>query len=100
MVRTKVQEAANRAHIIDETIQATLHRQERNDRRFRFWSYTTLTIILCVGIVGIFYQNHIANQNKQHLDCIVKLFTIPTPPFARTKFIQNASTNCNIRFAP
>ncbi len=95
----KVLDAAERAHIINETIQSTLHRQEKNDRRFRFWSYATLSIILCVGIGGIYYQNHIANQNKQHLDCIVKLFATPTPPFARTKFIQDASNKCNIKFS-
>ncbi len=96
--KTNGDRAAERAHVINETIQRTLHLQEQKDRRFRFWGYFSLTIVLIVGVLGIYQQNNIASQNKQHLDCIVKLFATPTPPFARTKFIQNASTQCNIKF--
>lgn len=98
--QTKVLDAAERAHVINQTIQETLNRQEKNDRRFRFWSYATLTILLCIGIGGIYYQNHIASKNQQHIDCIVKLFTTPLPHGATGRVITNPSTDCNIKFTP
>lgn len=96
--RTKVLDAAKKAQVINETIEETLKRQEKNDRRYRFWSYMTLSILLFVGVLGIWKQNQIAQKNQQHIDCIVKLFTTPLPTTARARTITNPSSTCNIKF--
>lgn len=91
--------AADKAHVLDETIQQQLARQDHKDRRFRGSAYILLGLLVTLGIIGIYRQNQIATKNQQHIDCIVKLFTTPLPSSARARTIENPSSTCNIKFS-
>jgi hypothetical protein len=90
--------AATKAHILDDTIQEILVRQDLKDKRFRLWAGILLTLVLSLGIIGIYRQNQIATKNQQHIDCIVKLFTTSLPTTAHARIITNPSTTCDIKF--
>lgn len=55
-------------------------------------------VLLSAAVFGIVEQNKIANQNKSHIDCIVKLLATPQKPGTTHKFITNPSETCNINF--
>lgn len=87
------------AHL-DAATQAIIQRLNKNDRRLQFWAFLSLSLLLVVGLFGIFKQNQIANANKGHIDCIVKLLATPLPEGAKGRVLSNPSTTCNIRFTP
>lgn len=93
MTTSQVVLAADKAHTLDKVTQDIIQRQDKKDRIFRRWCYTTFIILLALAILGIFEQNHVAQQNKQHIDCIVKLFTSPN---RANKIITNPEGDCNI----
>lgn len=102
-----INRASEKAHVLDDTIQEILARQDHKDRRFRFSAYTLLGLLLILGILlllrlntSINLQNKIAIKNQQHIDCIVKLFTTPLPASAHARTISNPSTTCDINFTP
>lgn len=97
-METKLAQASNRAHVLDEATQALIQRIEHKDRRFRRWFIISWTVLLIIGIAGIYRQNEIAIENQKHIDCIVKLFTTPLPTSAHSRQISNPSTSCNIKF--
>lgn len=66
-----------KAHAIDAETQAVLDAIHHKDRRMRFWATTLFLILFGVGTLGIFYQNKLAQQNRNnglaivnYLDCI------------------------------
>lgn len=106
MTDKKVETAANKAHALDEAGQ-TLRENARKK-----WNKSLMAFIACflvlfgLGVASyirinqsITKQNEIAQQNKQHIDCVVKLFTTPLPKEARSRTISNPSTTCNINFS-
>lgn len=97
---TKLDRKREEIQHLDEATQTIIRRIDKNDRRLRTSAYIFMSTLLIIGIAGIFYQNHIANKNQQHIDCIVKLFTTPLPANARSRAIENPSTTCNIKFNP
>jgi len=99
MTETLAVQKSKEAHNINQAAQELIDKIHDKDRRLTFWATTFFSVLFIVGIVGIYYQNKIANQNKQHIDCIVKLFTTPLPPNARTRVITNPSGTCNINFS-
>jgi hypothetical protein len=99
MSKTKLEQKTIEIQHLDTATQAIIHRIDKNDRRLRLSAYSFMSVLLIVGVIGIFYQNHLANQNKQHIDCIVKLFTTPAPSGTKLRFIQNPSRTCNIKFS-
>lgn len=96
--KTSADKAADKAHVLDEATQALIQSIEAKDRRFRRWFILSWTVLLVIGIAGIYRQNDIASQNQKHIDCIVKLFTTPLPASAHSRQIANPSTSCNIKF--
>lgn len=90
--------AAEKAHVLDDTIQEQLARQDHKDKRFRTSAYILLALVITLGVIGIYRQNQIATENQKHIDCIVKLFTTPLPATAHSRAIENPSTTCNIKF--
>lgn len=95
--KTVADKASDKAHAIDEATQSLIKSIETKDRRLRVWFVVSWTILLLIGIVGIYKQNQIANQNKQHIDCIVKLFVTPTPPNTLHKVIIDPEGQCEIK---
>jgi hypothetical protein len=98
MTETKVDKASKKAHLLDDTTQTLIRHIETKDRRFRFWSSTLLIVLLLIGIAGIYKQNQIAQENANHINCIVKLFTTPLPSQDKSRTLVNADTTCNVKF--
>lgn len=98
MSPSKLNAAADKAHVLDDATQKLLGEAKRKNNRATRWFIASWTVLLLLGLVGIFYQNHIATANKQHIDCIVKLLATPLPPGTRARILTNASTTCNIKF--
>lgn len=98
MKQSKVQDASEKAYVLDKETQAVLlHVRKSNTKAIR-WFTICWTILIIVGVFGIYKQNEIASQNKQHIDCIVKLLATPQKPGTTHKFIADASQTCNIKF--
>lgn len=85
-------------HVLDTATQHLITSIERKNRRALVWFAVSWTILLAVGVFGIYSQNRIAAQNKTHIDCIVKLLATPQKPGTTHKFITDASQTCNISF--
>lgn len=93
-----VDKASEKTRILDTATQELL-RSTRKKNSLAVTSFVVCwSILLIVGIFGIFKQNEIANQNKTHIDCIVKLLATPQKPGTTHKFITDASQTCNIKF--
>lgn len=74
----------------------------RKNRSFRAWATISLVALfatLTLSVVAIYQQNHLANQSKTHLDCIVKLFSTPIPADKKTRFISDPNNTCGIKFS-
>lgn len=99
MTETKVKKAADKAHYLDEQTRQVLTNVRKKNSKAVTWFIVSWTILLVLGIGGIVQQNRIANQNKKHIDCVVKLFTVPLPIGARSRTLSNPSTTCNINFS-
>lgn len=97
MTETRVARKARQVHTLDEVTQDLLKSIRKNDNRFRMWFLVSWTVLLIVGVFGIYHQNQIASANQKHIDCIVKLFTTPLPPEARSRVIVNPATTCDIK---
>lgn len=100
MTSNRVQKASVQVHVLDEETQALLNSVRSNNSKAVGWFVACWTILLILGVAGIVYQNHIAVQNKQHIDCIIKDLATPQKPGTTHKYIENLSTDCNIRFTP
>lgn len=98
MTKSRVDKASEHAKNLDDETQALLHSVRSKNSKAVKWFVICWTILFMLAVFGIFKQTQIANQSKDHIDCIVKLFSTPTPKDSRTKFISNAYTTCNIRF--
>lgn len=98
MTKSKVVVASEKAHTLDKETQAVLTSVRSKNNRAILWFIVSWTILFVLAVGGLFYQNHIAAQNKQHIDCIIKDLATPLPQGSRSKYIENLSTDCNIRF--
>lgn len=98
MTPNKVERASDKAYTLDKETQKLLTSVRNKNTKAIRWFIVSWTLLFVVGVTGILYQNDIARSNKQHIDCIVKLFTTPLPAGARARSISNPSTTCNIKF--
>lgn len=101
MTERKVKTAADKAHNLDEASQILRNSAKRKWNIAWVLACTAFFIILALGVIGIFYQNHYALQNKKHIDCIIKDLATPPPPgtpATARKYIDNLQTDCNIKF--
>lgn len=88
-------EAASKAHVLDAETQKVINSIKSKNTKSIIAFVICWSVLLIVGILGIYRQNQIANQNKQHIDCIIKLFITPSAP-GQTRHIVNLET-CQIR---
>ena len=98
VARTKLAKKQEEIQHLDTATQAIVQRIDKNNSRLLFSGFLTLIILLAVGIIGIYYQNKLATQNKQHIDCIIKLSETPLPSDSRSKFITDLNNTCKINF--
>lgn len=96
MRKTILEKKGEQIKVLDETTRELLASMERKDVRRRYWASLAFAALLMVGILGIYRQNQIANNNKQHIDCIVKLFTQQN---RQNKRITDINT-CKISLSP
>lgn len=95
MTATQVAQKSNQAAVLDAETQSVLHSLREKDRRFRFTATAFFLILFSVGVLGIYYQNELANQNKNHIDCVVRLFTTPVSP-GQGRYIKDLNS-CHIQ---
>lgn len=60
-----------------------------------------VTILIALGVAGIYKQNTVAANNKNHIDCIIKDLSTPLPPGAKARVIDyqtRLSADCKIKF--
>lgn len=107
MTDAKVITASNKASLINQETQSVLDSVKNKGNKAVNWFVICFLILFILGVASyvrinqsINKQNEIATQNKQHIDCVVKLFTTPLPTGARARTISNPSTTCNINFTP
>lgn len=93
-----VTDKTKEAYTLNAEIQAILDSQKRKFNLFYFFLVLFYTSLLIVGMFGIYKQNQIAQQNKNHLDCIIKLSETPLGPTDRAKYIDNLNNTCQVRF--
>lgn len=96
--QAKLQQQVKDIQHLDSATQAIIMRIDKNDRRLRISGFITLAILLIVGIIGIYHQNQLAQESKQHIDCIIKLTETPLGAGDRSKYIDNLNNTCRIRF--
>lgn len=95
-----IEKASDKANYLDQETRALLGHIKKTNNKAIMWFILSWSVLLIIGVAGIYRQNQIAVENKQHIDCIVKLFTTPLPPNARSRSITNPTTTCNIKFNP
>lgn len=98
MTESKVSTASAKAHSLDETTQHLRKSAKRKYNIALILGSIAFLILLAVGVIGVVKQNQIANKNKTHIDCIVKLLATPQKPGTSHKFISDASQTCDIKF--
>lgn len=97
MNRGKVAQKSKEAHVLSAEIQLLIDSQRHKFNWFLRWLIVFWTILILIGIFGIYKQNEIASQNKAHIDCIVKLFAHPR---TGATTIDNSNGTCSIKGTP
>lgn len=83
---------------LDNATQEIIRRQHKSNQKMLIFGFISLTLLLILGVFGVYKQNQIALQNKNHIDCIVKLLATPTTS-GQTRHIVNLGT-CQIKVSP
>ncbi|CAB4152085.1 hypothetical protein UFOVP585_51 [uncultured Caudovirales phage] len=94
----KMEKADEKARVLDQHTRDLLDSAKKMNRRATTAFVICWSVLLIVGIVGIYRQNTIAGQNKAHIDCIVKLLATPIPEGSDRKVIEDLDGQCNVRF--
>lgn len=97
MTQSKLTKKANEVRNLDEATQELIASIHKKDGRFRTFFIISWTILLILGIFGIYKQNQIAGANKTHIDCVVKFFTTPQPSGTTHKVIVDPNGVCDIK---
>lgn len=95
MALSKIQKKQEEIKHLDAATQAIIKRLNKNDQRLRLSALVAIGLLLAVGVLGIYRQNQIANANKNHIDCIVKLLSTPSAT-GQTRRIINLES-CQIK---
>lgn len=93
MTENKATQKSREANELNQATESILSDIRRKDIKFRTWLIITLTVLLGLAVFGVYRQNQIANQNKAHIDCIVKLFTSTD---RANKIITSTANACDV----
>lgn len=99
MTQSKVNQASKQANVLNEETRKVLDNAKKKNTKALVVGMIFYTILLLTILGGYVYQDILANQNKKHIDCIVKLLASPLPPGSRARVLTNPSTTCNIKFS-
>lgn len=92
--KTILEQKSREVEVLDKTTKELLTSMESNDRKRRRWGTVAFLVLFLVGITSIYYTIDLSRQNKEHIDCIVKLLV--TPVKAAHKVIVDPNGKCNI----
>lgn len=92
---TDVDTATLKATVLDSETQALLKSVKNKNTKATIAFVVCWSILLMVGVAGIYRQNQIAQSNQRHIDCIVKLLATPSKT-GQTRHIIDLST-CQIK---
>lgn len=95
MTKSKVTQASEKVRVLDKETQDTLQAVRSKNTKAVIFFIISWSVLLCVGIYGIYRQNVLAEKNQAHIDCIIKLFATPTKP-GQSRHITDLAT-CNIK---
>lgn len=95
VTKKAVEEKRKELEILDRETQSILREMRRKDRRARSMSIALFLVLFIIGITGILYQNKLATQNKDHIDCIIKLLATPSKPGQVRRIVD--LTTCGIQ---
>lgn len=98
MTEKDVKKAVNKAHTLDEASQTLRASAKKKWNRAMVLGGGAFLILFVLAVSGLFYQNYISIQSKNHIDCIVKLLATPSKS-GQTRRIVNLST-CQIKVSP
>lgn len=98
MNHKKSDAASEKAKILNAETRTVIDNAKKKNNRAVFVLAICYAILVAVGIAGIYQQNRIAQQNKQHIDCIVKLLATPLPANQQHKVIDYLGGECHITF--
>lgn len=98
MTDTKVKKAADKANYLDTQTQDLLNSVRKKNNKAVTWFVVCFLVLFTVGIGGIWRQNQLAEQNKAHIDCIIKDLATPIPPGAKNRVITHPQSFCGIIF--
>lgn len=90
-----VEQKRKELKVLDKETQHIITEMRRKDSRARTISIVFFLVLFTIGVVGIFYQNKLAQANKEHIDCIIKLLATPSKP-GHVRTIHDLAT-CQIR---
>lgn len=93
--KTRAEVAGDKARVLDEHTNHLLESVKKKNNKALAWFIVSWSVLFVLGVVGIFYQNRLATQNKNHIDCIVKLLATPSSP-GQSRHITDLST-CKIK---
>lgn len=96
--KQRLDKKAEEVRVLDTATQDLLATVKNKNNKAIKWFVISWTLLFALGVFGIFKQNQIANANKTHIDCIVKLLATPLPAGSKSRVLTNPSTTCNIRF--
>lgn len=96
-----VKKASDKAHNLDKASEALRISAKKKWNRAIVLYSVAFFILLLVGVGGIIYQNYLANQSKNHLDCVIKDLSTPQKAGTTHKYIDYKSSltkDCKIKF--
>lgn len=106
MTNSKVKQAETKAKAGNVIIEEASKSAKKKFNNAIVLLLTGFLILFILGVASyvrinqsITKQNQIATDNKKHIDCVVKLFTTPLPPNARSRTISDPSSTCSINFS-
>lgn len=97
-MKQEADKASEVARVLDNETQALLASVRKKNALATVAFVVCWSILLLVGILGIYRQNQLATANQKHIDCIVKLLATPSHS-GQTRRIFDLST-CQIKVSP
>lgn len=100
-----IEKKSNQAHVLNDATQDLLHSVKKKNNKAVGWFIISWTLLFVVAIItlifvlrGINRQNYLAEQNTDHIDCIIKTLSTPIPKGSEHRVIEYLSGECHIKF--
>lgn len=101
VTKADVDRAALKARVLGEETTRVLDSVASKNYNAIRWFVVSWSVLFGLAVFGLFQQNHIAQENKNHIDCIIKDLATPRPTDKSQKYIDYQSIlskDCKIKF--